>query len=223
VPTSAQEVAALVAYVLPGFVFLKGAELFLPPRVSRGSDIAILSVLWSFPLAFAAALGLDRFAVVPSPEIVALTACSLGLLAAVAVGWLYTRRTFRLAIARFTNMSQPRIWIGLLDRQMYVQVQIDTNDVFYGYPAVISNDPAASWPDLYLRGAAAGRRRWDSRSATQYGGHLHSGRTRSDDSVPAAWTGHPDRSGVGTEIYSARGVDFIGAVRSGATAWSPET
>jgi hypothetical protein len=155
VPTSAQEVAALVAYVLPGFVFLKGAELFLPPRVSRGSDIAILSVLWSFPLAFAAALGLDRFAVVPSPEIVALTACSLGLLAAVAVGWLYTRRTFRLAIARFTNMSQPRIWIGLLDRQMYVQVQIDTNDVFYGYPAVISNDPAASWPDLYLRGAAA--------------------------------------------------------------------
>jgi hypothetical protein len=155
VPTSPQDVAALVAYVLPGFVFLKVAEVSLPPRASRGSDVAILSVLWSFPLTFAAASGLDGFGVVRSPEFVALTASGLGLLAAAALGSLYTWRTFRLAIARFTNMSQPRIWIGLLDRQMYVQVQLDTNDVFYGYPAVVANDPAVSWPDLYLRGAAA--------------------------------------------------------------------
>ncbi len=44
-------------------------------------------------------------------------------------------------------MSQSRIWIGLLDRQMYVQVQIDTNDVFYGYPAVAANGSRDALPN----------------------------------------------------------------------------
>jgi len=86
---------------------------------------------------------------------VALVAFVIALAMACVVGFARSIRQVRRIAYRLTRTSHPRIWVRLLDEHGgYLQVQIDSDYVYFGYAETYSNDSASAMPDLYLRRVA---------------------------------------------------------------------
>lgn len=153
-PTT-EEISALLALVVPGWVFLRVATALLPPREGQLGEITVASVVASLPLTFAARLLLESRGIIVVGDTLAVVAMAIGAISALAVGAALRVRRLRLLLARLTQMSTRRIWVSLLDRHTYyVQVTLDSGRVLFGWTAMFSNDPTATAPDLYLREVA---------------------------------------------------------------------
>lgn len=146
-----EQVAAILAYVAPGYVFLRIIRAFLPPRSADFAEMTLASVVLSLPWTFAARWLLSAFGFDTTSDNVPVLAMIVAGMAAVVVGAVARQRPIRRAVARLTSLNQTRIWIPLLDEHnYYLQVQVDTGRVFFGYARQASNDPSADSPDLYL-------------------------------------------------------------------------
>jgi hypothetical protein len=154
-PVTLDQVAVLLAYVVPGYVFLSVVGWFLPPRAQPVSQAVLLSIALSIPLTWAARETASRLTL-PSDSLGLTTiAFAFAVAAAMIVGALRQQRLVRRVAYRLTSVSHPRIWLRLLDEHdHYLQVQVDTMHVFFGYAARSSNDPNSPMPDLLLKRAA---------------------------------------------------------------------
>lgn len=154
-PLTLDQVAVLLAYVVPGYVFLSIVGLFLPPRAQPVSQAVLLSIALSVPLTWAARETTARLQVDPDPLALTVIAFTYALASAVLVGLLRGVRIIRRVAYRITGVSHPRIWLRLLDEHDdYLQVQVDTMHVFFGYADGFSNDVSSPLPDLFLKRAA---------------------------------------------------------------------
>lgn len=148
-----EQVSAILAYVAPGYVFLRIIRAFLPQRSADFAETTLASVVLSLPWTFAARWFLSAVGFDPGSDNVPVLAMLVAGAAAVMVGAAARQRPIRRVVARLTSLNQTKIWIPLLDEHNYylqVQVQVDTGRVFFGYARQASNDPAADSPDLYL-------------------------------------------------------------------------
>lgn len=156
-PTT-EQVSSLLALVAPGWVFIRVAAAFLPPREGHVGEVTVASVVLSLPLTLAARALLEWRGIVVAGDTLAVAAMLLGVVAAVLVGLALKVRRLRLALARLMFMSARRIWIPILDRHTYyVQVTLDSGRILFGWTEMFSNDPTATAPDLYLRDVATVR------------------------------------------------------------------
>lgn len=148
---TAEQVATVLAFVVPGFVLLRVSALFSPPRALPFTEATLLSLIISLPLTALARFTLQAFPVAASAESLPLVAMGWGVAGGILLGVGMNVRRVRRIVNRLTTLSHSRIWIRVFEQHDgWIQVYLDSGEVFLGYAGFSSNDPSAIAPDLYL-------------------------------------------------------------------------